>query len=120
MKKKKLFKRLLALVMALVLSNVVTTVERAEAAECPPHGSYYDSISNVIESEGTHQAKKRVFGLDENGNLVDITDSLLNPEYVTCVVNSQYIEIAVKCTKCNATVGGYNYTVEEHSYSYCN
>lgn len=120
MGKKKLFKRLLAVVMALVLSNVVTTMERAEAATCPPHGSYYDSVRNVIESEGTHRVKKRVYGVDENGFLIDITDNLLNPEYVICKVKAQYIEVDVKCTKCNTIVGGYNYTTEEHSYSYCN
>ena len=115
-KKRKFFKRLLALALALVLSNVVSNVERAEAATCPPHEEYYETVMSVRDIGGPHRVQKHFYAYDDQGNLVDITD-LLEPVYVTCIVSMQEEYRIVRCKKCKLEIYSYYYrTPEMHSY----
>ena len=118
MGKKKLFKRLLAVVMALVLSNVFTTVERAEAASCPPHGEYYDTLVYARTLTEKHDVKIRVYAEDQYGNKIDITDNLASPVYVTCTISQKQYYYEVRCKRCNAKMGSYDYR-DPAVHSYC-
>ncbi|MBP3595673.1 MAG: hypothetical protein J6J44_14220 [Lachnospiraceae bacterium] len=116
MGKKKLFKRLLAVVMALVLSNVVTTVERAEAATCEHVEHYSQLVYSRLVTE-KHDVKIRVYAEDQYGNKIDITDNLASPVYVTCTKSKQQYYYDIRCKRCNEFIMPYNYYgPEKHSY----
>lgn len=108
MGKKKLFKRLLAVVMALVLSNVVTTVERAEAASCPPHGEYYDMLVYARTLYDEHTVYWTVTVTDDKGN---VRDETIVP--VECKIHWQQYYYEVRCKRCNTPIGSYDYCSEK-------
>lgn len=110
MKMKKIFKKLTAAVLAVALSNAGITVEKAEAATCPPHGEYYDTVISGRDVGYIHKVKKVVYVLDKYGNLVDLSTLTGVDYYEECTVTFEELYVIVRCKKCNAQIGSYTYT----------
>ena len=113
MRKKKLFKKLLALVMALVLSNAVTTVERAEAASCPPHGEYYDEERGAIHNGYQHKVQVDYYVENEFHEDVPLTSITGVKYYEWCTVTFFDVYVSVRCKKCNIEMTHYYYRPDE-------
>ncbi len=113
MNMKKFFMKLTAVALAVALSKAGITVERAEAATCPPHGSYYDTVMNGRDVGYIHPVKKDVYVIDEYGNMVELSDLTGIDYYVNCTVTFKELYVIVRCTKCHYQVGSYTYTTPE-------
>ena len=118
---KKFLKSLMAAAVALVVvTNVGGAVVTAEAAICPPHREYKEIVLWKRDVGYQHNAIIKVYGTDEFGNKIDITDSLPNPPRETCIVRLQEVCVIVRCKYCNKQVYSYIYTTpENHSSLYC-
>lgn len=112
MKSKKIFKKLLAAAFALVitLSSTGAAVKEAEAAICPPHGEYYDTVRDGRTQGYQHKVQKRIYAYDTDGNLIDITEGLVKKYYEICSVSFDQLYVIVRCKKCNFQIGSYTYT----------
>lgn len=119
--RKKFFKRLLALTLALVLSNAVTTVERAEAATCPPHGEYYDEEKGAVHNGYQHKVQVDYYVYDEFGRKVTLTSVTGEKYYEMCTVTFFDVYVSVKCKNCKVEIGHYYYrpAAGEERHSRC-
>jgi len=113
MGKKKLFKRLLAVVMALVLSNVFTTVERAEAASCPPHREYYEEEVGAVHNGYQHKVRVPCYIKNANGAYVTIGNNTEEKRYVWCTVTFFDVCVSVRCKNCDTEIARYYYRPDE-------
>lgn len=116
----KVFKKLMAVVLAAIMLNVGITVEDAEAAEftkCGQHPDYYDTVMSGIEVGYEHYVEKKYYVLDEDGAFVDLSELTGEHYYVRCTVTLKDLYVIVRCVKCHYQIGGYRYsTPEVHSY----
>ena len=112
MRKKKFFKRLLALVMALVLSNMVTTAGRAEAATCE-HLVHYSTQVYARTLIKTHGIDKVETIFDENGNVESV-----ETEHIECVISQIQRYYEIRCKSCNEYIATYD-TISPEKHNYC-
>lgn len=114
MKTKKFFKRLLAVVMALVLSNVFTTVERAEAAECP-HGDNetYTTLVYARNLYDKHEVDEITIIYDTDGNVEEV-----RVERIECTITTVQRYYEKRCIRCNTYKETFIEEDVTHSYSH--
>ncbi|MBR6642549.1 MAG: hypothetical protein IKL28_02675 [Lachnospiraceae bacterium] len=112
MRKKKFFKRLLALVMALVLSNVVTTAGRAEAATCE-HLVHYSTQVYARNLYSTHMIEISTTVYNTDGSVKDE-----KVEEIVCTVSQVQRYYENRCKSCNAYINTYD-TISQEKHSYC-
>ena len=118
MKRKKIFKKLLVVALAVALLNIGVTAEKAGAATCPPHGDYYDRVVYGRSTGYQHSAKANYYVEDEYGNKVNLSDVTGKTYYVTCTVTFDELFVDVLCEKCSLKMSSYSYTTTE-MHSYC-
>lgn len=113
---KKLFEKLTAVTLVVGLLSVGATVEKAEAATCSKHGSYYETVVAVRDKGYMHSVEKDVYVLDEEGWMINLSELTGQHYYINCTVAFQERNIHVRCERCYLKIYDYWYTTpERHS-----
>lgn len=112
MGKKKFLKRLLAFTLVLVLSNVVTIVERAEAATCE-HLEHYTTQVYARTLLDTHKVEVLKYIYDTDGKVERV-----ETERIECVISRIQRYYEVRCKSCNTYLATYD-TISSETHSYC-
>lgn len=114
---KKFTKGLMMAVVVFALTGTGTTLERAEAAMCPPHGEYYDTVLTGRNVGYMHRVKREIYALDEYGNMINLSELTGDYYYEECIVKFEEFDVIVRCKKCHSEIGSYRYaTPEMHSF----
>ena len=115
---KKFFKSLMAVTLAVVLSNVGGTVAKAEAGNCPPHGKTYEQELSVRTYDKKHYVKKNYYVYDEFGNVIDLSTLTGKTYYEACIITFYEGYVSIRCTKCNTEMSRY-YSIKQGEHSIC-